>query len=249
LPRGRRRGYSARVESLARARARADAIYDILSPLWPEARPLLEYGDCFQLACAVALSAQTTDEQVNAATPGLFARWPDAFSMARADAADVEAAIRSVGFFRTKARRLVLAARVVEERFGGRMPSSMEELLELPGIGRKSANLILSACFGKPGIIVDTHVLRACLRLGLYPSAPGGPAPDPAAVEARIARLVPEERWTRFSHAVNRHGKHVCAARKPACAEPRLPPCPLLGLCPRKGLPPMPAPARGGGKG
>jgi endonuclease III len=228
------------VESLARAHSRAGAIYDILAPLWPEARPLLEYGSCFQLACAVALSAQCTDEQVNKATPGLFARWPDSRSMARADVAEVEEAIRSVGFFRAKAGRLVQAARVVEERFGGRVPSTMDELLELPGIGRKSANLILSACFGEPGIIVDTHVLRACFRLGLYPAAPASAGPDPGVMEARIARLLPRERWTRFSHAVNRHGKNVCAARKPACEDPGRPACPLRGLCPRKGLRPLP---------
>jgi len=156
--------------------------------------------------------------------------------MAAAKVEDVEQAIRSLGFFRTKARHLVQAARVVEERFGGRMPSSMDELLELPGIGRKSANLILSACFGKPGIIVDTHVLRACFRLGLYPRPLGNSGPDPAVMEARIAALLPEGRWTRFSHAVNRHGKFVCAARKPACVDAEAPSCPLLGLCPRLGL-------------
>jgi endonuclease III len=233
------------VESLARARERAGAIYDILAPLWPEAAPLLEFGDCFQLACAVALSAQCTDEQVNKATPGLFARWPDPRAMSRARVEEVEEAIHSLGFFRTKARRLVEAARLIEERFGGRVPSSMEELLELPGIGRKSANLILSSCFGQPGIIVDTHVLRTCFRLGLYPDRPGAPGPrasgpDPSVMEERIARLLPRERWTRFSHAVNRHGKHVCAARAPGCADPGKPPCPLLELCPRRGLEPLP---------
>jgi endonuclease III len=227
------------VESLARARERAGAIYDILAPLWPEAAPLLEYGDCFQLACAVALSAQCADEQVNKATPGLFARWPNPSSMARARVEEVEEAIHSLGFFRTKARRLVEAARLIEERFGGAVPSSMEELLELPGIGRKSANLILSSCFGQPGIIVDTHVLRSCFRLGLNPGRSGGAGPDPAVMEERIALLLPRERWTRFSHAVNRHGKHTCGARAPACVDPGRPPCPLLGLCPRRGLEPL----------
>jgi len=224
------------VESLPRARKRASAIYGILIPLWPDTAPLLKHEDCFQLCCAVALSAQCTDEQVNKATPGLFARWPDAASMSRAREEEVEAAIRSLGFWRTKARRLVEAARLIEERFGGRVPSVMEELLELPGIGRKSANLILSSCFGKPGIIVDTHVLRACLRLGLYPEEPPPSGPDPEVLEARIAALLPEERWTAFSHAVNRHGKHVCEARKPACIDPGRESCPLRHLCPRRGL-------------
>jgi endonuclease III len=213
------------------ARERASAVFEILSPLWPEAKPLLAYGDPFELVCAVALSAQCTDDQVNKATPGLFARWPDPAAMAQADIAEVEAAIHSLGFFRTKARHLVEAAEIIRTRFGGKVPETMEELLELPGVGRKTANLVLSACFGKPGIIVDTHVLRACLRLGL------GEKPDPADMEKRIAALLPKESWTRFSHAVNRHGKFVCVARKPACAPvSQLPPCPLLGLCPRIGL-------------
>jgi endonuclease III len=213
------------------ARERASAVFEILSPLWPEAKPLLEYGDPFELVCAVALSAQCTDDQVNKATPGLFARWPDPAAMAQADIAEVEAAIHSLGFFRTKARHLVEAAEIIRTRFGGKVPETMEELLELPGVGRKTANLVLSACFGKPGIIVDTHVLRVCLRLGL------GEKPDAADMEKRIAALLPKASWTRFSHAVNRHGKFVCVARKPACMPGSpLPPCPLWGLCPRIGL-------------
>lgn len=212
-------------------RARADEVYRILAPLWPEAKPLLEYSSNFELLCAVALSAQCTDEQVNRATPGLFARWPDAASLAKADTAEIEAAIHSLGFFRTKARHLVESSRILVERFGGEVPGSMDELLTLPGVGRKTANLVLSACFGLPGIIVDTHVLRVCLRLGLHDRE------DPAAMEARIAELVPPERRTRFSHAVNRHGKHVCVARKPACIPgSSAAPCPLLKLCPRIGV-------------
>ncbi len=156
--------------------------------------------------------------------------------MSQARPEEVEAAIRSLGFWKTKARRLIEAARLIEGRFGGRVPGSMEELLELPGIGRKSANLILSACFGEPGIIVDTHVLRSCLRLGLYPEEPPSSGPDPEVLEARIAALLPKENWTAFSHAVNRHGKHVCGARKPACLDPGREACPLRNLCPRRGL-------------
>jgi endonuclease-3 len=217
--------------SQARLRELARATYEILGPLWPEAKPQLEYRNPFELVCAVALSAQCTDEQVNRATPGLFARWPSPAAMARADIGEVEAAIRSLGFFRVKARHLVEAARLIEERFGGEVPATMEELLELPGVGRKTANLVLSACFGEPGIIVDTHVLRVCLRLGL------GNKPDANYMEKRIALLMPKEAWTRFSHAVNRHGKFICRARKPACVpDSGLPPCPLAGFCPRAGL-------------
>jgi len=198
----------------------------LLSPLWPEARPLLDFRNCFELLAAVMLSAQCTDEQVNRVTPALFAAWPDAASMASAPLGEVETVIHSVGFFRTKARHLVQTAALLVERHGGRVPDSIDELVTLPGVGRKTANLVVSGCFGKPGIIVDTHVLRVCLRLGIADKA------DPGLVEREIAARVASGDWTRLSHALNRHGKHVCTARTPAC-----PACPLAGLCPRKGLP------------
>jgi endonuclease-3 len=211
--------------------ARARSALDILAPLWPEAVPLLAYRNPFELVCAVALSAQCTDEQVNKVTPRLFGRWPDAAAMAKADIAEVEELIHSLGFFHTKARHLVEAAAIIEGRFGGRVPDTIEELVELPGVGRKTANLVVSAAYGQPGIIVDTHVLRVCLRLGL------GEKRDATDMEKRLARLVPRGDWTRFSHAVNRHGKQVCVARKPACLPGSpLPPCPLAGICPRVGL-------------
>ena len=155
--------------------------------------PLLSYRSPFELLCAVALSAQCTDAQVNRATPGLFAAWPTPAAMAAARVEDVEAAIRSLGFFRVKARHLVEAAGILQQSFGGLVPSTMVELLQLPGVGRKTANLVLSACFGQPGIIVDTHVLRVCLRLGL------GEKPDADSMEKRIADLLPQDKWTRFS--------------------------------------------------
>lgn len=209
---------------------RARKTFEILGPLWPEALPLLHYRNGFELLCAVMLSAQCTDEQVNRVTPALFGRWPDAASLAMASAAEVEGYIHSVGFFHTKARHLVETAKLIETRFGGELPDTMEGMLELPGVGRKTANLVLSACFGQPGIIVDTHVLRVMLRLGFETKK------DPAVVEARIASLVPREDWTHFSHAVNRHGKNVCTARKPACQASGLEACPLGALCPQAGL-------------
>jgi endonuclease III len=231
LRRSRIAGYSAPMATKLGKRERAKAVFEALAPLWPDARPLLSYRDPFELVCAVALSAQTTDDQVNRATPGLFAHWPTPAAMASADIGEVEAAIRSIGFFRTKARHLVAAAAIIEERFGGQVPSTIEELLELPGVGRKTANLVASACFGRPGIIVDTHVLRVCLRLGL------GKKADADDMEKRIAETVPREEWPRFSHAVNRHGKFSCRARKPACVPySGLPACPLLEICPRIGL-------------
>ncbi len=215
------------MEELDHRRNLADAVYAILAPIYPDATPLLRYRNCFELLCAVVLSAQCTDEQVNRATPKLFAAWPDAESLAAADIDRVAETIHSVGFYRTKARHLVEASRLMVEKHGGEPPSSMEEMLALPGVGRKTANLVLSACFGQPGIIVDTHVLRVALRLGL------GAKADPANMEARIAELVFPEKRSRFSHALNRHGKFTCTARKPACQA-----CPLALICPRIGLPP-----------
>jgi endonuclease-3 len=231
---------------LEKLRSRALGVLAVLGPLWPEAKPLLEYRNPFELLCAVALSAQCTDDQVNKATPGLFARWPSPSAMAAAEIAELEEAIRSLGFFRVKARHLREAARILEDRFGGRVPDSMEKLLELPGVGRKTANLVRSAAYGQPGLIIDTHALRVCLRLGL------GEKRDATDMEKRLALLLPPEAWTAFSHAVNRHGKFVCTARKPACLPgSSAPACPLLGLCPRRGLEALEgkAPARGRRRG
>ena len=197
----------------------------LLGPLWPDAKALLNYNTCFELLCSVVLSAQCTDEQVNRVTPALFERWPDAPSMAEAEIPELEAAIRSIGFWKTKARHLRESAAILVESHGGQVPASMEELLILPGVGRKTANLVLSSCFGQPGIIVDTHVLRVSRRLGIAEKA------DPALVEKIIADNVERANWTRLSHAINRHGKFVCRARKPEC-----PTCPLAGFCPRIGL-------------
>ncbi len=210
-------------------RAHIARIRDVLVPLWPDARPLLSYSDCFELLCAVMMSAQTTDEQVNAVTPALFARYPDALAMAAAEPEDIEPIIRSIGFFHTKARHLVQTARILARERGGAVPTTMEGLLELPGVGRKTANLVASACFGAPGIIVDTHVARAAVRLGIYAKK------DPDAIEAIIRDNLAPEYHTAFSHALNRHGKFTCSARAPACvAGDRS--CPLEAFCPKRGL-------------
>ncbi len=213
------------MEKSGKLASRLKAALSILGPIWPEAVPLLRHEDCFELIVAVILSAQCTDDQVNRVTPELFARWPDAGSMAGASPLEVETVIHSVGFYRTKARHLVEMAGLLVERHGGKVPASMAALLELPGVGRKTANLVISSCFGEPGIIADTHVIRVSMRFGIVEK------PDPALVEKAIAALVHPSNWTRLSHAINRHGKYVCTARKPQCG-----PCPIAGLCPRKGL-------------
>ena len=225
------RSYTHSMRQREKLRVRAGAVFDKLSSIWPETKPLLAYHDPFELVCAVALSAQCTDEQVNKVTPILFSRWATPAALASANVNDVEEVIRSLGFFRVKARHLIESSGIIEARFEGLVPATMEGLLELPGVGRKTANLVLSACFGQPGIIVDTHVLRVCLRLDL------GEKADATTMEKRIAEIVPREKWTRFSHAVNRHGKFVCTARKPAClSESKRGVCPLISICPRNGI-------------
>lgn len=201
--------------------ASAQRLYDILVPLWPTSGTALSYRSCFELLVSVILSAQCTDEQVNKITPALFRAFPDPAAFAGANLADVEALVRTTGFYHAKAAHIVATARMLLGEFGGQVPQTIDELVRLPGVGRKTANLVVSVCFGKPGIVVDTHVLRTARRLGLAPTD------NPATSERMIAAAIPESQWTAFSYALNRHGKFVCRARKPLCAE-----CPVRLLCP-----------------
>jgi endonuclease-3 len=170
---------------------------------------------------ATILSAQCTDERVNMVTPRLFARFPDASSLARAEAPEVEDIIRSTGFFRAKTRSIVGLARGLVERHGGEVPRSMEPLVKLPGIGRKTANVVLGHAFDvNEGIAVDTHVLRVAGRLGLVDGN------DPVKVEAQLMVLIPRERWTRTTDLIIFHGRKICDARRPLCGT-----CPLFTLC------------------
>ena len=200
---------------------RAAKILDILTEAYPQAGVHLDFRNAFQLLAATILAAQCTDERVNQVTPALFARFPDPASLAKADPAELEAMIRSTGFYRNKARSLLGMARALVQRFGGQVPRSIEELVGIPGVGRKTANVLLGACFGQPAIVVDTHLKRVSARLGL------ADAPDPDRVEAQLRALVPEARQTRFTWVVGEHGRRVCAARKPRCPE-----CPVRALCP-----------------
>jgi endonuclease-3 len=200
---------------------RARLILDILERAHPEARCALGHENAFELAVATILSAQCTDERVNMVTPRLFKRFPDASTLARAPLAEVEGIIRSTGFFRAKARSITGFARGLLERHGGEVPRRMEDLVLLPGIGRKTANVVLGHAYGvNEGIAVDTHVLRVANRLGLVE---GG---DPLEVETQLMALVPRERWTATTDLIIFHGRKVCDARRPKCGT-----CPLFSHC------------------
>ncbi len=199
----------------------ATRILDVLEQTHPEARCALTARNAFELAAATILSAQCTDERVNQVTPQLFARYPDAAALAEASLGDLEPIIRSTGFFRAKARSLTGFAKGLVERHGGSVPRSMAELVTLPGIGRKTANVVLGHAFEiNEGIAVDTHVLRLSNRIGLAEGF------DPLKVEAQLMALVPRERWTRTTDLLIFHGRKICDARRPACGV-----CPLFAVC------------------
>jgi endonuclease-3 len=200
----------------------------------PAATELAHQGP-FQMLIATILSAQTTDRAVNSVTPKLFARYPDAQSLAHADPAAVERLIKPTGFFRVKARTIVACSRALVERFGGQVPPSMEDLVTLPGVGRKTANVVLGVAFGIPGLAVDTHVIRLTNRLRLTRSR------DPVKIEAEVTKLIPREEWTGFSLRLILHGRRVCLARTPNC-----PACVLNDFCPSStvGRPPRRRAAR-----
>jgi endonuclease-3 len=186
----------------------------------------LRYEGPFQLLVAVMLSAQTTDECVNRVTPALFAAWPSPEDLAGADLAALEAVIRPCGYFRTKARRLRDMARVLLERFGGEVPGSIEDLTALPGVGRKTANVVRSVAMGLPGLPVDTHVARVSRRLGLTDST------DPVKIEQDLCALLPRREWGTFSLRLILHGRRVCVARTPRCEA-----CVLSDFCPSSRCP------------
>lgn len=180
----------------------------------------LEFGNPFQLLIATILSAQTTDVQVNKVTPALFAKFADAASLAALDPEQLEPYIRSIGFFRTKARNIVLACRALQQQYGGQVPDTLEQLIKLPGVGRKTANVVLSNAFGQDAIAVDTHVFRVSNRLGL------ARAKNVADTEVQLQTNIPQEKWSRAHHWLIWHGRRVCDARKPACDT-----CALRGCC------------------
>ena len=197
------------------------AILDILKDKYPDAPCALHYGKDYELMIAVRLSAQCTDARVNLVTPALFAAYPTLEAMAAADIADVENYVRSCGFYKHKARDIVLGCQMLLSDFGGKVPSTMEELLRIPGIGRKTANLLLGDIHGQPGAIVcDTHCIRICGRLGLSKGK------EPEKVERQLREILPPEESNDFCHRIVLFGREICTARKPKCAE-----CPLAMHC------------------
>ena len=201
-----------------------------LAKTYANAECALKHDNPFQLLAATILSAQCTDERVNMVTPALFAKYPTPAALAASQQADVEKIIQSTGFFRAKATNLRGMAQALVNQFGGELPRTLDEMVSLPGVGRKTANVVLGTAFGLPtGVVVDTHVKRLTRLLGLTKNL------DPVKIEHDLAALLPKSEWINFSHRLIHHGRRICNARKPNCPE-----CPLLKLCPRVGLPPLP---------
>jgi endonuclease-3 len=207
------------------ASVRAEAINRLLAQIYPQPSTALHHDNPLQLLIATILSAQCTDERVNQVTPRLFARYRTAEDFAQADLAELQALIRPTGYYRNKARLIRDCCAQLVERFGGQVPQTLEELVTLPGIGRKTANVVLGDAFGVPGITVDTHVKRLSRRLGLTRHT------DPTKIEQALMKLLPPSEWTAFSHRLILHGRHVCQARKPKCDS-----CILESLCPKVGV-------------
>lgn len=185
-------------------------ILDLLSQQHPHATTELRFRNAYELLVATILSAQCTDQRVNRVTPALFERYPDAAALARARPEELEPQIRTTGFFRSKARSLAGMAKTVAERHGGRIPARLDRLVELPGVGRKTANVVLGHALGVPGLPVDRHVLRVANRLGIARSA------DPGVVEDQLGSILPPERWTSASDTLILHGRRICKPR-PLC--------------------------------
>jgi endonuclease III len=206
-------------------RSRARRIAGALARTYPDAACALYHRNPWELLVATILSAQCTDAMVNQVTPALFAELPTPAALAAAPARRVEELIKRTGFFRQKTKALQASAKAVVEQHAGRVPETMEELTALPGIGRKTANVVLGTAFGQPAIFVDTHVRRLANRLGLTVQD------DPDKIERDLQALLPAAEWTAFAHRLIHHGRQICHARKPRCSA-----CPLLPWCPQIGV-------------
>ena len=212
-------------KSLPEKKVRAKAIYRQLTKSYPNVRCELDYNSAFQLLVATVLSAQCTDKRVNQTTPALFKKYPNPKKMAKADLIDIQRLVKSTGFFRAKAKNIKGLSNKIMEEFDGDVPRDLEDLITLPGVGRKTANVVLGHAFGIPGITVDTHFGRLSRRFGWSKQS------DPVKVEFEVGELITEKEWTNLSQRMIWHGRRVCHARKPACGA-----CPLAKLCPSYGI-------------
>jgi len=201
-------------------RQEAVRVLDALRQAYPDAGCALKHMDVFELLICVVLSAQTTDKSVNNVSPSLFARYPDAASLAAADPAEVEDIIRTIGMYRTKARNIIALAKILTERYGGEVPGDFDTLVSLPGVGRKTANVVLAEGFGEQHIAVDTHVFRVSNRIGLVD------AKDVLATEEGLMKKLPHDRWTEAHHSIIFHGRNRCIARRPDCEN-----CEIRDIC------------------
>ena len=212
-------------ESLSNKKIRAKAIYRLLSKSYPNVRCELDYSNAFELLVATVLSAQCTDKRVNQTTPALFKKYKNVKKMASADKKDIERLIKSTGFFRAKAKNIKGLSEKILTDFNGEVPNNLEDLITLPGVGRKTANVVLGHAFNIPGITVDTHFGRLSRRFGWSKEN------NPVKVEIEVAYLIPEKEWTNLSQRMIWHGRRVCHSRKPACGV-----CSLAKLCPSFGI-------------
>ncbi len=207
----------------------ARKIVTALKKTYPDAECALHHDNAFQLLAATILSAQCTDERVNKVTPALFKKYPTPDKLAKAKQSSVEKLIQSCGFFRSKATNLIGMAKALVNDFDGQLPRTLEEMITLPGVGRKTANVVLGTVYGiASGVVVDTHVKRICNLLGLTESQ------NPEIIERDLVAILPKKEWVDFSHRLIHHGRQICIARRPQCPE-----CPLLKHCPRVGLDPL----------
>lgn len=213
------------MESIKNKKSRAEKIFDRLDSLYTMEKTALKYKTPFQLLIATILSAQCTDKQVNTVTPALFKKYKKPADFIKAPISDIEDAIRPTGFFRNKTKSIKGCCQGLVDLYEGKVPGTLEELIKLPGVGRKTANCVLGAAFDVPGVVVDTHVKRLAIRMGFTENS------NPDKIEEDIMKILPEERWRRFSDILIYHGREVCNARKPAHER-----CAVADLCPSSKL-------------
>ncbi len=211
------------MESTGKRKERAAKVLKVLKKTYPDARCELDFSNPLELVIGCILSAQCTDKRVNSVTPALFAKYRTAADWAAAPQAVLEQELHSTGFFRSKAKNIRALCRLLDEQYGGQVPDDFDALVKLPGIGRKTANVLMVSAFGKPGIVVDTHMKRLANRLGFTREQ------NPDKIEKELQKIIPRKEWGAFSHAMVFHGRRCCYARKPACSQ-----CPVREWCPSR---------------